>query len=123
MEGQRVVDNTRRPWGWTRKHFPHFYQPSQTSLVPIEIIYASRLYRTALELIESRADIAYQLLISTVELLAAVTFQDYEPADHEKLKTHAALQQRAKEFGLGDEKAKQLVLEACKGERWLKKEV
>lgn len=34
MEGQRVVDNTRRPWGWTRKHFPHFYQPSQTSLVP-----------------------------------------------------------------------------------------
>jgi hypothetical protein len=35
-----------------------------------EVVYAARLYRSALEYLESRPDIAYQLLVSTAETLA-----------------------------------------------------
>lgn len=87
----------------------------------MEIVYASRLYRTALELIESRPDIAYQLLISTVESLAAVALGDYEPEDSDKLAMTLAVQERARHFGLDEDRVRQLGLEACKGQRWLKK--
>jgi hypothetical protein len=40
------------------------------------IVNAARLYRTALELIDSRPDIAYQLLISIIETLADVALAD-----------------------------------------------
>jgi hypothetical protein len=40
------------------------------------IVNAARLYRTALELIDSRPDIAYQLLISVIETLADVALAD-----------------------------------------------
>jgi hypothetical protein len=86
-----------------------------------EIVYASRLYRTALELIESRPDISYQLLISTVESLAAVALDEYEPEESAKLATALAVQQRARAYGLDEEKVKQLALDACSGQRWLKR--
>lgn len=121
MEGQRVIDNSPPPVGVDPQALSGFLSSLPNLPSSVEIIYASRLYRTALELIESRADIAYQLLISTVESQAAAAFPDYEPSDHEKLETQPTLQQQAKEFGLGDEKAKQLVLEACKGQHWLKR--
>jgi hypothetical protein len=74
-----------------------------------------------LELIESRPDISYQLLISTVESLADVAFGDYEPEQSEKLATQVAVQQRARGFGLAEEQVTQLALDACKGQRWLKR--
>src|SRR6202035_3174685 len=87
----------------------------------VEIVHAARLYRAALELIETRPDIAYLLLISTVESLAAVASGDYETEELEKLETKSAVQQCALKFGLDAEKAKLLALEACRGDRWLKK--
>jgi hypothetical protein len=87
------------------------------------IVYASRLYRAALELIESRADSAYLLLVSTAEALANIALGNFEPTDSEKLDSSRAvtLRKRALELGLTEEQAKQLALAACEGDRWLKK--
>jgi hypothetical protein len=86
-----------------------------------QLVYAARLYRASLELIETRPDIAYLLLISTVESLADVAFGDYEPEEREKLETKRTVQQRALDFGLNEEQARQLALTACESDRWLKK--
>jgi hypothetical protein len=86
-----------------------------------QLVYAARLYRAALEMIENRPDIAYLLLISTVESLANVAFSDYQPEESEKLQTKPAVQQLARYFGLNEEQAKQLALAACETDRWLKK--
>lgn len=85
-----------------------------------EIVHASRLYRTALELIELRPDITYQLLISIVETMAGVALRNYEPEEDEKLKTKQKVLKKAREVGLNDEQAKMLALEACQGMTWLK---
>jgi hypothetical protein len=121
MEGQRIIDNAPPPVGVDPEALSAFLSGLLKLPSPVEIVYASRLYRTALELIESRADIAYQLLISTVESLAAVALRDFQPTDDEKLETQSALRQRAKEFGLGEEMTNHLALEACKGQPWLKR--
>jgi hypothetical protein len=86
-----------------------------------EIIHASRLYRTALELIESRPDIAYQLLISTVETLANVALAGYEPEDSNKIETKRQVRKQALSYGLSEEQANHLALLACQGMSWSKR--
>jgi hypothetical protein len=86
-----------------------------------EIVYAARLYKSALELIEDRPDTAYLTLVSVVESFANIAFGDFEPSETEKLKEKAHVLKRACEFGLGERQAKLLALEASKGNRWLTK--
>ncbi len=81
-----------------------------------KIIRASRLYRTALELIESRPDITYQLLISAVETMAAL--RGYEADEADKIRAKRSVFDKAREFGLDEERAKALALEACQGIPW-----
>jgi hypothetical protein len=85
------------------------------------IMNACRFYQTALELIESRPDIAYQLLISTVETLAGVAPNKYEPGEAEMVKYKTCVFERAKAFTLDDSQATRLAIDACRGERWIKK--
>lgn len=84
-----------------------------------EIVYAARLYKSALELIEDRPDTAYLALVSVVESLASMALGEFEPDDAEKLKTKAHLLKRAHDFGLDEAQAKALALEACKNDKWL----
>jgi hypothetical protein len=86
-----------------------------------DIVYAARLYKSALELIEDRPDTAYLALVSVVESLASVALKDFEPDDADKVKVHAAVEKRAREFGLDAAQARALALEASKGQRWLKR--
>ena len=79
------------------------------------IVHAARLYRTALESIESRPDIAYQLLISTVETLASAELADYEPTETEKIETKRQVQEEALKCNLSEEKANRLAILACQG--------
>jgi hypothetical protein len=123
VEGQRIIENNPPPVGVDSNALSEFLLRLPTITGAMNIVYGSRLYRAALELIESRPDIAYQLLISTVESLADVAFVDYDPSESEKLATQGAIavQNRAKDLGVDDDKAKQLGVEACKGNRWLRK--
>jgi hypothetical protein len=84
-----------------------------------EIVYAARLYRSALELIEDRPDTAYLTLVSVIESLASIALGDFEPDEAEKLKNKAHVLKRARVFGLDEVQAKTLALEACKGDKWL----
>jgi hypothetical protein len=83
-----------------------------------EIIHTGRLYKTALELIESRPDITYQLLISAIETMAGEALHDFEPDESAKLNTKYAVLERARGYGLDEERAKALALEACRGIPW-----
>jgi hypothetical protein len=80
-----------------------------------------RLYLTAPDRNETRADIAYQLLISTVETLAGAALAQFEPDDAEKLAVKSAVQRQAKAYGLDENQANTLALLACKGMGWTKR--
>jgi hypothetical protein len=73
-----------------------------------------------LELIEYRPDITYQLLISAVETMAGVALQNYEPGEAEKLNAKRGVLKEARKWGLDEEQAKGLALEACRGITWLR---
>jgi hypothetical protein len=84
------------------------------------IIRSARLYALALERIYQDTDIAYQLLISSVETIANAVRQSYTPTEAEMIKTKSNVADLAVEFGLLKEKAKRLAVEACKDISWTK---
>ena len=85
------------------------------------IVASARLYALALELIREQPDLAYQLLISSVETIANEALRDFQPDDFAKVKHQQAVYNLAVELGLGEEKARRLAIEACKNERWATK--
>jgi hypothetical protein len=121
FHGQKVIDNAPPPVGADDRSLAEFLQNLPAAPAAKRIVSACRLYRTALELIETRADIAYQLLISTVETLAGAALAKFEPEDAEKLATKAAVQQQAKTLGLDENQANALALLACQGMSWTKR--
>lgn len=123
LEGQEVIDHAPPAVGVDPDALGQFLLKLADAPKAVEIVQASRLYRTALELIETRPDIAYQLLISTVESFANVALAKYEPEDSEKLNSGSAarVRQRARTFGLDVGQASQLALEASQGNPWSKR--
>jgi hypothetical protein len=85
------------------------------------LLNAAKLYKTAMELIESRPDISYQLLISTAESLSNVALADYKPDEAEMIESKRGLLQYARECGFNEAKARGIALEACKDNPWSKK--
>ena len=85
------------------------------------LLNAAKLYKTAMELIETRPDISYQLLISTAESLANVALAGYAPNEAEMIESKRALLQYAMKCGLDEGQARQMALEACRGNPWSKK--
>lgn len=71
-EHQQIINNDPRPVGVDSEALMKLLKKLPTTKSAQKIVLAARLYSTALESIESRPDIAYQLLISAVETLAAV---------------------------------------------------
>jgi hypothetical protein len=121
FEGQKVIDNAPPPVGVDHQALADFLTKLPSAASAPSIVSASRLYRTALELIETRADIAYQLLVSTVETLASAALPKFEPDDVEKMATKSAVQRQAKAYGLDDAQANALALLACMGMGWTKR--
>ncbi len=83
------------------------------------IVASARLYALALELIREQPDIAYQLLVSSAETIANEALQDFQPHDDAKVNHQQGVFKLATEFGLGEEMARKLALEACRIERWV----
>jgi hypothetical protein len=91
------------------------------SLSADALLNAAKLYKTAMELIESRPDISYQLLISTAESLANVALPEYQPDEEERIASKKSLTQYARKCGVGEDQARQIALEACRGNPWSKR--
>jgi hypothetical protein len=79
------------------------------------------LYRTALEVIESQADIAYQLLVSTVESFSTSVYKDFDPQDSEKLGTRKTMLKKASELGIDETSAKLLAVASHEENPWNKR--
>ncbi len=118
---QRLIDNDPPPVGVDPEALATVLKGLATLVNAKEIIHASRLYRTALELIESRADIAYQLLIATAETLAGVALAGYDLEDSEKIEVKRQVHQQALDYGLCAQQANHLTVLACKGMGWSKR--
>jgi hypothetical protein len=120
-EGQKIVNNNPPLVGVDPGALSEFLIQFPNVPKADQVLYAARLYRTALETIEVRPDIAYLLLVSAVETLADVAFEDYEPSESEKLEAKAPLRSCAQQMGLTTEQTKKLVLADCKSEKWATK--
>ncbi len=118
-EGRRVVSHDPPPVGVDPSALQKLLLKLPESRQAALLLNAARLYKTAMELIETRPDISYQLLISTVESLANAALKDYQPSESEMVEAKKSVFQRAREFGLEEDKARQLALDACRGDRWL----
>lgn len=117
-EGQQLIEHAPPPVGVDHEALKEFLLKLPDIQGARKIVSASRSYRTALEVIESRPDISYQLLISAVETLASVALPYFKPEEHEQLATRRPLLKLAKKLGIGDDNAKQLALETCRDNPW-----
>src|SRR5262249_44616351 len=58
-------------------------------------------------------------LIQSVETIANEVYKSFKPEELEQIKTKENVVKLAKKFGLSDEQANQIALEACKSEHWI----
>jgi hypothetical protein len=82
------------------------------------ILQAARAYSSALQLILSRPELAYQLLISSAEALANTLFADFSPGREDMIERKRGVAAKAALFGLSTEMAEELAIEACKDDHW-----
>jgi hypothetical protein len=113
-----IVDHTPPPLGINRDRLQHALSALTTSRYASAILDAARAYSSALQLILPRPELAYQLLISSVETLANVRYSNYRPSKEEMIKHKQRVRNKAKKAGLTNEQADALAIEACKGEHW-----
>ncbi len=85
------------------------------------LVASARLYALALELIHERPDISYQLLISSVETIADAALSSFQPPVDAKVEHQKAVFDLAISFGIQQEQATRLAIEACKLEYWVKR--
>ncbi len=91
--------------------FPRF--PNAPSMV-----LSARLYALALMHLEHDADLAYQLLIASVEATASELLKDYQPTEEQMISSKASVMTKARGFGLTAQQSRELAIEACKGIPW-----
>ena len=119
--GQEFKSNDPPPVGVDPEALAQFLVALPSVPNAEDIVYAARLYKSALELIEDRPDTAYLALVSVVKSFVNVALSGFEPDEAERVKFQAPVEKRAREFGLCDAQARALALDACKGQRWLRR--
>jgi len=82
------------------------------------LILSARLYSLALTQLHHDVDLTYQLLIAAVEATVSDALVNYHPTDDQMVATKSSVAALARKFGLGEDEARQLALEACKGIPW-----
>jgi hypothetical protein len=118
FEGQEIEDYNPRPKAVDAQRLTELLLGLPTIRHAESLVASCRLYALALELIHDRPDISYQLLISSVETIANGTLRSFQPSDEAKLEHQKAVYDLALSLELGEETAKKLAIEACKGEWW-----
>jgi hypothetical protein len=89
------------------------HQPFGESLV-----LSARLYSLALQQLEKDIDIAYQLLIATIETIANEVLKAFVPSEKEMIDAKSSVANLAQQFGLSEDQASQMAIVACKDNLW-----
>jgi hypothetical protein len=120
QEGQRVEFHNPPPTGVDDEALREVLLTLSHLPAVAQIVRACRLYKTALELIEGRPDITYQLLVSATETMAGVALPDYKPDEAEILEKGlgARVRTEAQARGLDQTQAKALALAVCRDNPW-----
>jgi hypothetical protein len=79
---------------------------------------AARAFATAIELQDRRPEVAYLLLVSSVEALASVAYDGWAPTLDEIKEARGPLVKAANDLSLCDAQAESLVRASCAGDQW-----
>jgi len=83
------------------------------------VVQSARLYSLALQQIRSDVDVAYQLLVAAIEVMANEVLDNFKPNVGDMVFTQSSVERLATEFGLNAEQSCALAVEACKREQWI----
>jgi hypothetical protein len=113
-----IIDYNPPPLGVASDHLQSLFTALPDLRQAESFVFSARLYALALEHISDDVDISYQLLISSIEAIANDVFKSFTPSESEMVGTKKSVAKLATEFGLPEDKARQLAIEACKGITW-----
>jgi hypothetical protein len=113
-----IVDYNPPPRGVAPEDMTKLLSRIGSSRSAESIVLSARLYAQALRQIESETQLAYQLLISSVETMANDVLRDYRPERTDMIDSEKMVFKMAKEFGLEQDKAEELALTACSNNPW-----
>lgn len=83
-----------------------------------QLLTSARLYSLAMLRLHDDIDLAYQLLISCVEATANAILRDFSPTRDEMLLAKRQVLNKALQFGLPQDQAEELAIEACADMQW-----
>ena len=99
---------------WLRKlaRAPTFGEP---------FIAAAKLFASAIEVMRVRPEVAYVLLVSSIETMASVTLRGWEPSMEVKRQTCGPMLKEAAKLGISERSTRKLLLASLKSNGWLSK--
>lgn len=115
---ERVIDYNPEPKPISSRKLQKLFLSLPSSPYAESIVNSARLYALALERVGQDVDIAYQLLIASIETIANDFYRRDAPTESEMIKVKKNVADLAIQLGLTEEKGKQLAIEACKGVSW-----
>jgi hypothetical protein len=121
LEGQEIRDYNPRPKPVDARRLTELLLGLPTLPHAKSLVASCRLYALGLELIHERPDVAYQMLISSVETIANGTLRSFQPPDDAKVEHQKAVYDLACSLELGEGTARNLAIEACRREWWATK--
>ena len=118
LHGQKITDYQPPPKGFDEGTVTQVLERLPILSCAEDIIRAARRYSLAMELVENRPEIAYQMLISAVETMAGAALNSWVPDEDQQLTTQGNVVKACVKAGLSEEAAREVALEACKGNPW-----
>jgi len=115
------TDHNPPPLGIDSTRLQHWLSNLPNLTAAKSIILSVRLYSLALQQLERDTEIAYQLLFAAAEATATDALRDYKPPENEMIQTKKFVGDLAVSFGLCQEQADRLAIEACKDMSWAKR--
>lgn len=115
-----IIDYNPQPHALSQKKLKQLFLALPNLPYAEDIIRSVRLYALALEQIYQDPDIAYQLLVFSIETMANKIYSSYTPKEIEKVNIKKNVSDLAVKFGLSKKQADQLAIEACNGIPWAK---
>jgi hypothetical protein len=114
-----IVEHTPPPLGVDGNTLAGAFFSLAQSECASAVLQAARAYSSALQLMLTRPELAYQLLISSVETVANKVCSDYRPSQEDMIEHKRGVHTKAISFRLSTEQADSLAVEACRDEHWL----
>ncbi len=118
MKGQQIIDHNPKP-------VPVYSDILSAKLNsvpkldhPEAYLRAVRLYTEAMRIIEDWPEMAYQLLVYSVEAIAGAVYKDYRPSRTDMINTKSQVARHAQELNVSKEDAEGLAVSACEGMSW-----